>query len=249
MDKTIEFYHSIFAPEETHSISGHVLQALLGIISADSNLQILVNELDPEYNNLTLKLNTSVAVPLTKQFGEEIAERNIIYNGGRYYIKGLTLWTFDPEKQVAAEIINDIFERHGSEFLGLGYEKQSSGMNSFIKDICDDVMQAPLATTGLTVWSEELVKSHNKTEKTYNLKAVYKNGKESLAKKDAQVPVNKKLKNLFRYLNSTILFKAEDAEWMAIFNKVEAIVNQATTASKIRRGLKSSKNSNEELVA
>ncbi len=90
-----------------------------------------------------------------------------------------------------------------------------------------------------------MIKSQDRFEDTFNLKAAYKNGKESLAKREAQIPVNEKLENLFTYLNATIIYNSEDTEWIKIFNEIEGIVNQMSTNSRIRRGLQNSKTTEE----
>ena len=238
--KKIEFYKSIFTPEETNSLADHVLISLNGG-NNDENLLKGITELYDVNSYLTKILNTSLSNPYTQKMRDDNDWRDSIFVGGRFNVKSYTYFKYDTVKQEAAEKVFEVFERHGIDLHRFSYQKQSSSLGSFIKDLSEAEMQAQLAALQLTTWMQELVKAHEQSETTFNLKASYKNGKESLAKRDAQIPVNDKLENLFTYLNATIIFNSEDPVWLTILNDIEGIVNQVTTNSRIRRSLQNNK--------
>ncbi len=239
--KSINFYPSILTPEETNSISKQVLMSLTDRNRIDENLEIAYTELSLENSMLTKKLNTSRSNPFSKLFSDYIIKRDSIFKGGKYNVKSYLYWIFENNKREAAEKIYEVFKKHENNLQNFSYQEQSSIMNSFIKELGKPEMQAYIATLNLIFWYRELVKSQDQVEDTYNKKAAFKNGKESLAKKDAQIPVNNKLENLFTYLNATIIFKSQVPEWVEIIKDIESIVTEMSTNARIRRNLHNNK--------
>ncbi len=120
-------------------------------------------------------------------------------------------------------------------------------MSSLIMELSTAEMQEYLSKLGLMVWFGELINSCKNTEATYSQKVEYKNGKESVAKRDAQIPVNEKLKELFSYIEFKVKY-SNDPVWTQIYEKVNGVVNQVNIASRIRRGLQNNKSTDEESI-
>ncbi|MCP4176896.1 MAG: hypothetical protein GY756_03945 [bacterium] len=246
--KRINFFPSIYTPEESNSMSKQALTALIERFSINEDLETAYTDLDTENNNLTKVLNSALTNPNTEQFNKDVMIRDTILVGGRNNIKSFLNWIFDLEKKEAAEKLNEVFERHYAEMHSLSYQSQSSVSNSLIKDFSEADKQANLATLNLTVWYGEYVKSQENVEKIYNKKVAYDKGRESLAKKEAQIPVNDKLENLFTLLNTALIFKSQDPVWEEIVIEMEGIVDRVNITARNRRNHNSNKNddNNEE---
>jgi len=128
-----------------------------------------------------------------------------------------------------------VINRHGWALQNFSYSNQSSATNSLINELKSAQFQSDLATLGLMGWYAEMIKSQEAFEIIFNQKASSQNKKESVEKKEAQIPVNQDIDQLISYINSVINFKANDEAWNNVYNDVEGIVKQFSTTAKARR--------------
>jgi len=231
----ISFYPSTFLAEESNSMAKQIDTAIVSSGSVDPILLMAKTALATSNAKLTGVLNAIVANPYTIPLTNADSNRDGVYVGGRNVIEGFTHWAFDIAKKEAADRLLQVINRHGWSLQNFNYQKQSSATNSLIKELSSTALQADLATVGLTNWYAELIKSQEGFESVFNLKAGAKNSKESMEKREAQVPVNEDIEKLITYLNSIIMFNTSDVKWNEIFNEVEGIVKQFTTTAKTRR--------------
>jgi hypothetical protein len=231
----ISFYPSIFLAEETNTMAKQIETAIDSSKSTDETLLKAQAALKSSNGKLTGVLKAILANPFTKKLDGADGFRDAIYIGGRNVIEGFTHWDFDVAKKAVAESLLSVFKRHGWGLQAYGYSKQSSALNSLIKELKNTELQAGLATLGLSDWFAELVKSQEAFESIFNLKAGTQNSKESVEKREAQIPVNEDIEKLLTYLNSIIMFNTNNTEWNKIFNEVEGIVKQMTIVARARR--------------
>jgi len=245
MDK-IEFFHSIHTPEETNTL-GSQLGLIVGTSgSTDANLLKAIEAVRTANAKLTLVINAQKVNPFTEPLKKRDNFRDLTYRGGRDVTDGMTLWVFDTEKQEAAIRLKKIFIRHGWKLYKYAYSDQSAATNAFIEELKTEENQKDLTLLGLMDWFNALVQSQADFEKVFNQMTSHKNGKEQLAKHDAQVPVNNAIGKLVMYINSVVLFNEEDTTWKNIYNDVEGIIKDATTRSRARRSGGGTNTSSEE---
>lgn len=237
----ISFYPSIFLAEESNSMAQQVITAVNSSGSVDETLLKAKSALESSNEKLTRVMNGILSNPYTQQLSQADDWRDSTFIGGRNAIEAYTHWVFDVAKKESAERILEVINRHGWSLHAFGYAKQSSATNSLIIELKNATFQADLATLGLTNWYLELSKSQVGFENIFNLKAGAKNSKESVEKKDAQIPVNVDIEKLITYLNSIIMFNTGSAAWNKIFNDVEGIVKQMSTTARARRSSQNKK--------
>jgi len=240
MDKIL-FYSSIFDAEETNSLAHQVVLSVNSSGSADENL-ITAKDLVNEKNvKLTEVLSAQKTNPYTELLKSEDYNRDETHVGGRDVLLGMTHWVFDTPVQEAATRLVKIFERHGWSLPNYGYQKQSAATNALISELKQPENQADLTTCGMIKWFEEEIKVQAAFEELFNKKTSHDGRKESVAKRDAQVPVTDALDQLITYLNSVVSFKVNDTTWNNIYKDIEAIVKQAVTVSRSRRSTRTVK--------
>ncbi len=233
--KKIEFFPSIFTAEETNTMAKQCDTAIVAVKSTDEILLLAKDALVLSNERLTRVMNAILANPYTVRLGIADDLRDGVYVGGRNVIEGFTHWTFDNAKKEAADRLIEVIYRNGWSLQAYGYSKQSSAMNSLINEYRKPELQADLATVGLQNWFAELVKSQEAFETVFNQKAGAQNNKESVEKKEAQIPVNEDIEKLVTYLNSIVMFKTDNAAWNNLFNDIEGIVKQMTAVARTRR--------------
>ncbi|MFN8255670.1 MAG: DUF6261 family protein [Bacteroidales bacterium] len=233
----IVFYPSIFTPEESNSMAKQLIVAVDSSKSADEILLKAKAALETTNGKLTSTLKALLANPFTQQLNNADGWRDSVYVGGRNAIEAYTHWVFDTAKKEAAERLIEVVNRHGWSLQNFNYQKQSSATNSLLKELQSVKNQADLASLGLSTWYEELSKAQQNFENLFNLKAGAKNSKESIEKRDAQIPVNQDIEKLVTYINSIIMFKNDNEEWNKIYNEIEGIVKQMSAAARARRSI------------
>jgi hypothetical protein len=243
--KQLEFYHSIFQPEESNSTATQMVLSIENSGSTDETLLLAKDELEEKNKHLTTVLNAQKSNPYTDLLKNDDYFRDETHVGGRDVAQAMTHWVFDTEKQEAATRLVKIFERHGWSLQTYGYQKQSSATNSLIDEMSEPENQKDLATCDLTVWFGAEVKSQRKFETTFNSKAEHEGNKASAVKREAQVPVNEAITKLVTYVNSVILFKENDQAWNTIFNNLDGILKEATAVARSRRTIQSNKTESE----
>ncbi len=231
----ILFYSSIFTPEETNTMGKQLITLVESSKSTDENLLIAKDVITSGNDKLTGVLKASLVNPFTKPLGQADDWRDSIFLGGRNMVEAYTHWVFDVAKKEAAERLMEVFTRHGWKLHKFNYQNQSSATNSLIIELKKPELQADLATLGLIAWYDELIKSQQSFESIFNLKAGAKNSKESVEKKDAQIPVNEAIDGLITYLNSIMMFNKNNETWNKIYNDAEGIIKQMTTTARTRR--------------
>jgi hypothetical protein len=242
----ISFYPSIFLAEEINSMAKQIITT---INTSKSNDEILLKAkaaLETSNERLTRVINAILSNPYTQKLAGADNWRDSVYVGGRNTIEACTHWVFDMPKKEAADRLLEVINRHGWSLHTLGYQKQSSAMNSLLAEYKKEGFQTDLATLSLTVWYNEQVKAQENFESIFNQKANSQNSKESVEKKDAQVPVSEDIEKLITYLNSIIMFNNGNEIWNRIYNEVDGVVKQMTTVARARRSNQSKINPDKE---
>jgi hypothetical protein len=242
----ISFYPSIFQAEETNSMAKQIITTVNTSKSNDEILLKAKSSLEASNERLTRVINGILANPYTQKLAEADDWRDSVYVGGRNTIEACTHWVFDIPKKEAAERLLEVINRHGWSLHTFGYQKQSSAMNSLLTEYKKDGFQTDLATISLTVWYNEQVKAQENFENIFNQKANSQSSKESVEKKDAQIPVNQDIEKLITYLNSIIMFNNGNETWNKIYNEVDGIVKQMTTVARARRSNQKKEEKNNE---
>ncbi len=235
MMQKISFYPSIFLAEETNTAAKQITTAVNSSQNINETLLLAKAALETSNEKLTRVIHAILANPHTQDLTNADGSRDTTFVGGRNVIEGFTHWEFDVAKKDAAIRLVEVINRNGWSLHAYGYSKQSSATNSLINELKKPELQADLATLGLLNWYAELIKSQENFESIFNLKAGTKNSKESVEKREAQIPVNEDIEKLITYLNSIIMFNTKDENWNKIFNDVEGIVKQMTSVARARR--------------
>ncbi len=231
----INYYSSIFNPEETNSTGNQIEVTIEKANLADEILLEGHEEIKGCNEFLTKILNSSRINPYTEQCHGDDDKRTTAYMAGRDMIKAYTLWELEPEKKEAAEILVEIFDRHGNELHAYGYQKKSSALISLIKDLNEQDKLVHITTVNMIAWNEFLIGCQKQFEETYNKKLSYNNNRVSLEKKEAQLPVTISIVKLIDYLNGSISYHKEDSAWISLYSDIESIIKDATTISRSRR--------------
>ncbi len=124
--KKIDYYPSIFTPEDTNSMAKQLVLTIELSGNSDKILLLAKETIETHNLGLTKVLNSVKLNPFTKPLKGRDTFRDSTYRGGRDVTDGMTQWVFDEEKQEAAIRIKEIFVRHGWELYKYGYSDQSS---------------------------------------------------------------------------------------------------------------------------
>ncbi len=243
--KKIIFNKSIFTPEETFYIGKQVVLSLESINSVDENLQKGINELRKENKKLTEKLDVDSLNPYTKQLNEYNDLIEELFIKGSYNIKSYKYWAFEKKKKEAAENLLDIYNRHNNNIENYNYFDRGLMLDSLINEMSKPKIQKYLTLLELNSWFKELIQSKNNFTTTFNLKSAYKYEKEYFDRKEAQKPVLDNLEIIIGYLNTSVMFKTEDSEWLTIYSSIEKIIRQTTQVAHVRKSDYRNKSTNE----
>ena len=208
--RKLEFYPSIFIPEESNSMASQLVILVEASGTTDETMLLAKEALKESNIKLTNVLNAQKTNPFTELLKSEDFWRDETHIGGRDWAAAMTHWVFDTEKQEAAIRLVEIFERHGWSLQSFGYQKQSSATNSFIAELKKPENQKDLATCNMLDWFNAEINAQSKFETVFNEKTGHEARKQSTAKREAQVTVNIDIENLVTYLNSVILFKKQE---------------------------------------
>lgn len=242
MDQITDILLSSIQSSELNSHSTDVVTMVQDANIEDPALTKFKEKLSAVNNNLTLALNQEKKSKFTGILETLDDKRDNNFRCLKGHAEADT-FNEDGIISAAADRIVRILENHGLRLYALSYEKESSALHSLFIDLDTDVMQADLATLGLT---DKYIALKN-AQTTFS--AAYLERSADASTKDTIIPaylsrrsVKKSLKTVTDYIN--LMVNSGDASFVPLAKAIDdltKIINQ-----KIRTRLEAGRDKKED---